>query len=148
MSFNKFMFENKGSTTLCSEIINTKKLEPDWAEAFDHCKNYRDYMASLSIDDALKVNSYLLKREDIDLLLAQGEGNLDGIRIYIGRENFKDQEFAIRLFAVACAKTPGQLYEDWQVPKRTEIATALTKIGELRPCPDECSGSNGLSKDS
>ena len=144
MSSNEFNPESIQTENL-SDVVYNETPNP-WQPAFEQCKNYRKYLKSLDIGPDKKINSYLLTREAFERLLSQ-EKELNAVRIYIGHEVINNH-LAVRLFAVACKenKQTGR-YEDWEIPKKSDKDFS-TMLGEVRPCPNECSTENDLNTDS
>ena len=128
------------------ETTNNANLRSKWLTAFERWKNYRDYLAKLPIEYDEKINSYLLTKEDIEVLLTQDKKNLDGIRVYIGHKHFKNGAAAVRLFIVATEKDSYGNYNDYDIPRKDE-KEFKTMMGEERPCPHNCSNSNDLNDD-
>ena len=119
-------------------------LKTQWINAFDQTQRYREYLASLSINEEAKFKSYLISRQDIDDLLSQNGKVLDGIRIYIGHKVFENQEVAVRLIPVAVQKDAYGNFNDYNIPHK-EDKDFLTRICSTRPCPPECSSTNDLN---
>lgn len=126
--------------------MTTPSTPSSWIEAFDQCKNYRDYLKSLpNVDPDKKTTAYLLTREDLDALFAQNDGNIDAVRVYVGQESV-GSGYVVRLFAVACQKGDAA-YDDWNVPSRDDLEKNVapsSTLGRTRPCPSEC---NTLTND-
>src|SRR5678816_153689 len=113
-----------------------------WQVAIEQCANYRKYLDGLSIEPDAKTKAYLIDKADIQKLLAQNDGRLDAIRVYIGHEIIKDQP-VVRLHMVACTKD-GEQYNDWKIPSGEELETQ-TQLVNGRPCPTQCSTANSLN---
>lgn len=140
----QFLNNNKTIDNVCKELFTSEEQRPTWEEASDQCQLYREFMSSSPIPPDLRVNAYLLKKEDIDELLSQG-GGLDGVRIYIGHELFGANGYAVRLFSVACKKNDEGKYDDWNIPADPKVFDGNAILGESRPCPRECGSRNILN---
>ena len=96
---------------------------------------------------------YLLKKEDIEMILQQKDGGLDGIRIYFGAEMVDD--FMIpTVVIVGCEKDEEGKYNDFDVPEKNlktlVLKTAAStlrmgKIADVHPCPTVCGTKNILN---
>jgi hypothetical protein len=115
----------------------------NWELAIEHCANYRKYLDGISIDPELKTKGYLIDKDSIQRLLAQNNGRLDAIRVYIGHEMIKDQP-VVRLYMVGCTRD-GDQFNDWQIPSNKELMDNQTELGKTRPCPTQCSTANSLN---
>ena len=115
----------------------------DWQLAIEQCANYRKYLDGLSIDDNSKTKAYLIDKDSIQRLLAQNNGRLDAIRVYIGHEIIDGQP-VVRLYMVGCTKD-GEQFNDWAIPNEKELLDTQTQMGTTRPCPTQCSLANSLN---
>jgi hypothetical protein len=115
----------------------------NWDQAIEHCANYRKYLEGISIDPELKTKAYLIDKDSIQRLLAQNNGRLDAIRVYIGHEIIKEQP-VVRLYVVGCTRD-GEQFNDWQIPSGKELLESQTELGNTRPCPVQCSSPNSLN---
>jgi hypothetical protein len=144
---------------------------PKLGTAAKDCKAYRKYLKEKGIPQYLASKGFLITREMIDRLLAQNNGNIDGIRIYVGLDE-STPAGVIKPYAVGCVKN-GEQYNDYKVPARNPQAavdpsmaatttplseatdTTLTAtsvstepvVEEPRPCPSYCSQENELNTD-
>jgi len=127
-------------------------MNANWNEDALKIKAFKNYMKKAPKSVPQK-KGYLLKREDIEKLLNQKEGMLDGIRIYFGAEMVED--FMVpTLVVVGCEKDEDGTYNDFDVPEknlknlavRSVVASARsTSSVELHPCPTICGKSNILN---
>ena len=124
-------------------MTQTNGQSSNWPLAIEQCANYRKYLDGLSIDPELKTKAYLIDKDGIQQLLAQNNGRLDGIRVYIGHEIINDQP-VVRLYMVGCTKD-GDQYNDWAIPNEKELLDTQTQMGSTRPCPTQCSLANSLN---
>jgi hypothetical protein len=114
-----------------------------WEVAIEQCSNYRKYLDGITIEPEAKTKAYLIDKAAIQQLLAQNDGRLDAIRVYIGHEIIKDQA-VVRLHMVACTKD-GEQFNDWKIPSDKEFLETETQLGSTRPCPVQCSSPNSLN---
>jgi hypothetical protein len=123
----------------------TQEIEqrPTWELAIQQCANYRKYLDGMAIEPELKTKAYLIDKASIQQLLAQNEGRLDAIRVYIGHEIIKDQP-VVRLYMVGCTRD-GDQFNDWAIPQEKELLATETQLGNTRPCPVQCSTANSLN---
>jgi hypothetical protein len=124
-------------------MTQTNGQNSNWPLAIEQCANYRKYLDGLSIDPELKTKAYLIDKDGIQQLLAQNNGRLDGIRVYIGHEIINDQP-VVRLYMVGCTKD-GDQYNDWAIPGEKELLDTQTQMGSTRPCPTQCSLANSMN---
>ncbi|CAN5633575.1 hypothetical protein BH10BAC2_BH10BAC2_14230 [soil metagenome] len=121
-----------------------------WQEAIDRVKAFRNYVKGLTgpAKDAAKY-AYMIKTEDIELLLNQKGGGvkLNGIRVYIGVENIEGSVVP-SLYIVAVEKDTEDKYNDYNVPDNsTSLTTTATLplLGVTHPCPVYCSKTDILN---
>jgi len=125
-------------------------MDANWNEDTLKIKAFKNYMKKAPKSVPQK-KGYLLKREDIEKLLNQKEGMLDGIRIYFGAEMVED--FMIpTLVVVGCEKDENGIYNDFDVPEKNLKTLAVRSVvasakssAELHPCPTICGKSNILN---
>jgi hypothetical protein len=144
----------------CADLIEKDeiaghKLKVDWTEARDQAQAYRRYLDELSIDDDLKMKSFIIPYDKIISLIntMKEEGLKDkdkGITVYIGLETV-GSNWVPRLFVLPCFKDPvSKKYQDYKIdntfpPKQTSAATSDYLPEEIRPCPNQCSSDNFMN---
>jgi len=125
-------------------------MNANWNEEIKKIKAFKAYMKGAPKSVPQK-KGYLITREDIEKLLDQKDGKLDGIRIYFGAEMVED--FMVpTLVVVGCEKDEENNYHDYEVPEKNlrtlpvnrAVASTRTAI-DLKPCPNFCSKSNILN---
>jgi hypothetical protein len=124
-------------------MTQTNEQRSNWELAIEQCANYRKYLDGISIEPELKTKAYLIDKASIQQLLAQNDGRLDAIRVYIGHEIVNDQPL-VRLYMVGCTRD-GEEFNDWKIPGEKELLDTQTEMGKTRPCPTQCSTANSLN---
>ncbi|MEX6688770.1 hypothetical protein QTN47_14780 [Danxiaibacter flavus] len=141
-------------------------MTTNWDDARKKIGVFKKYMKNAPKSVSQK-KGYLITREEIEKILKQKQGKLDGIRIYFGGEIVED--FMVpTLVVVGCEKDENGKYNDFQVPDslktlrenqkngngeapkaaKSLIANgtgSLSLVAGLHPCPAECSTKNVLN---
>ncbi|WP_153800043.1 hypothetical protein [Foetidibacter luteolus] len=125
----------------------------NWNEATKKIKAFRSYMknAPKAVKDK---KGYLITREEIESILKQKKGKLDGIRIYFGADVVED--FMVpTIVVVGCEKDEEGKYNDYNIPEKNlktlilessgAVAKGMSKTATTLPCPTECSKRNILN---
>jgi hypothetical protein len=102
-------------------------MTTNWDDARKKIGVFKRYMKNAPKSVPQK-KGYLLKREEIESILKQKQGKLDGIRIYFGGEMVEG--FMVpTLVVVGCEKDEAGSYNDYQVPDSIKSLREMQKIG-------------------
>ncbi len=144
-------------------------MTTNWDDARKKIGVFKRYMKNAPKSVSQK-KGYLITREEIETILKQKQGRLDGIRIYFGGEMIED--FMVpTLVVVGCEKDENGKYNDFQVPDSLKTLrenqkngngsvangakslvangnkslSLVARVAGLQPCPAECSTKNVLN---
>lgn len=115
---------------MATELAISTGLE----EAVTLTANYRGASAFSGF-----VKGFLIESDTIAELMSQNNGNINGIRVYLGID-ISEQPARLKALAVA---TEGDEFNDFGIPESGAETTAI--IAEPRPCPEHCGKMNVLN---
>lgn len=131
-----------------------------WWTAKQELAAYREHISELPSGTP---RAFMLSKDDIDTLLNQKTGGLDGIRIYIGAKTVSDT--LVTTLAIVGTELVNGVQEDYGVPasinppsfarssstngggEGEEEEEESTSLASPRPCPMVCGGDNALNSE-
>lgn len=119
-------------------------------EAIEKVNAYKQYIADLPADTP---RAYTFTKEQLDAILNQKPGGLDGIRIYFGAETINGKMVPVQIM-VGCEKAADGTLNDYNIPSTVSFASTRAAADDDdgtdpvdggQPCPTVCGKANALN---
>lgn len=126
-------FDDVQDVSQCEAYFAGLSAFTDLSAVADATKAFRDLFSSKY------AKGFLFDIATIDNLRKQNNGNIDGIRVYMGLDSSTG---VVTPMAVAVAVVNGN---DFDIPP-LKTGTTIAILAEGRPCPSQCGIDNALNK--